>query len=91
MNAPAEVVVEFFGVPRRRAGRAEMRVPAGPARAALAEVARHCPRLADLVTADGRLSSHYLLSLDGQVFLTDLDMPLQSGDRLLILSADAGG
>lgn len=91
MNAPAEVVVEFFGVPRRRAGRAELRVPVGPARAALDEVARHCPRLADLVDADGRLSPHYLLSLDGQAFVTDLDVALQSGDHLLILSADAGG
>jgi hypothetical protein len=39
----------------------------------------------------GRLAAHYLLSLEGQRFLTDLDYPLQAQDHLLLLSADAGG
>jgi hypothetical protein len=37
------------------------------------------------------LAPHYALSLNGQRFLRDLDYLLVPGDRLLLLSADAGG
>jgi molybdopterin converting factor small subunit len=90
MNLP-EVTVEFYGVPRLRAGRPELRVRAATAAAALAAVARACPGLAEVCGADGRLMPAYLLSLDGERFLTDLGERLQHGDRLLLLSADAGG
>jgi hypothetical protein len=43
------------------------------------------------VVADGRLAPVYLLSLNGERFLTDLDERLPAGARLLLLSADAGG
>lgn len=85
------VTVEFYGVPRQRAGRAELTVPAGAAAEALRAVERACPRLAGLVSADGRLVAHYLLSLDGRRFLSDLREQLPPGARLLLLSADAGG
>jgi molybdopterin converting factor small subunit len=85
-----EVTVEFFGVPRMRAGRAELGVPAGTVGEALSAVERACPKLAGLVTA-GRLAPHYLLSLNGQLFGVDLGQALRPGDRLLLLSADAGG
>jgi len=85
------VVVEFYGMARARAGRAELSLPAESARAALRAVTRACPVLGDLWAADGKLSRHYLLSLDGERFLTDLDEPLPPGARLLLLSADAGG
>jgi hypothetical protein len=90
MNLP-EIIVEFFGVPRLRAGRATLPVRAASVRQALAAVAVACPRLEDLLGADGRLVSHYALSLDGQRFVTDLDELLRPGEHLLILSADAGG
>jgi molybdopterin converting factor small subunit len=89
MTAPS-VTVEFFGVPRARAGRRELTVAAASATAALDAVAA-CPALGNLRTADGRLAPYYLLSLDGTRFLTDLAEPLRPGDRLLLLSADAGG
>jgi molybdopterin converting factor small subunit len=85
------VTVEFFGVPRQRAGRAELVVPAGTIAEALTMVVRSCPALADAVQAGGRLAPHYALSLNGQRFLRDLDLRLAAGDRLLLLSADAGG
>jgi hypothetical protein len=47
--------------------------------------------LKDLKQADGRLSPHYLLSINGEQFVTDLQQKLRPGDRLLLLSADAGG
>jgi sulfur-carrier protein len=84
------VTVEFYGVPRLRAGRAEVQVPPGTAAEVLAAVEQACPRLA-LLMHGARLAPHYLLSLDGQQFVTDLQQRLQAGDRLLLLSADAGG
>jgi sulfur-carrier protein len=84
------VTVEFFGVPRLRAGRAELAVEARTVAAALAAVERACPRLEGLVRA-GRLAPHYLLSVNGERFVTGLEEPLRPGTRLLLLSADAGG
>ena len=51
------VVVEFYGVPRRRAGRAELVLHASSLGQALDEVARACPGLADLRTAADRVYS----------------------------------
>jgi hypothetical protein len=85
------VVVEFYGMARARAGRAELRLPAESPREALQAVTRACPVLSDVWAADGKLARHYLLSLDGERFLTDLDEPLPAGVRLLLLSAEAGG
>jgi hypothetical protein len=86
-----EVTVEFYGVPRQRAGRAELVVDADTAAAALARVAAACPDLGTLVTPTGRLAPLYLLSVDGERFVADLAEPLPAGTRLLLLSADAGG
>jgi molybdopterin converting factor small subunit len=91
MSASKSVTVEFFGVPRQRAGRSELAVVAGSVAELLAEVERACPQFAGLLFADGRLSSHYLLSLDGKQFVNDLRQELQPGSRVLLLSADAGG
>jgi molybdopterin converting factor small subunit len=100
MGAPADnaksgagnaVTVEFFGVPRQRAGRAELIVLADTVADLLDAVEHACPSLRGLRRDDGRLSAHYLLSLDGAAFLSDLKHPLHAGDRVLLLSADAGG
>jgi hypothetical protein len=85
------VTVEFYGIPRLRAVRAQLAVGGGTLREALAVVERTCPGLAGLVGPDGRLDPHYLLSIEGQRFTADLGEPVQSGERLLLLSADAGG
>jgi molybdopterin converting factor small subunit len=85
------VVVEFFGVPRARAGRSELDVAAGTVAEILAHVEAACPGLKGLRRDDGRLAPHYLLSLDGREFLTDMNQQLSPGDRVLLLSADAGG
>jgi hypothetical protein len=89
--ASGSVTVEFYGVPRQRAGRAELVVPAGTLAEVLAWVERACPQLMGLVQSDGRLAPHYLLSLDGHRFCRDLARRAQPGDRVLLLSADAGG
>lgn len=90
MSDSAFVTVEFYGIPRRRAGRAELTVHASTVAEALRAVERSCPTLAGLLTERG-LAPHYLLALGNQHFVTNLAQPLQPGDRLLLLSADAGG
>ncbi len=90
MNRPT-ITIELFGMPRARAGLKEVAVSASNVAEALTEVIKECPKLADVFRTDGSLSPHYLLSLDGQQFVCDLSHPLRSGDRLLLLSADAGG
>jgi molybdopterin converting factor small subunit len=85
------VVVEFFGIPRQRAGRATLTVPVGTVTELLQNVEQSCPGLNGLRQADGRLSPHYLLSINGQRFVTELQQELCPGDQVLLLSADAGG
>lgn len=91
VGSAVPVVVEFLGVPRLRAGCAELTVTAGTVAEALAAVERACPGLGGLLRSDGQLAGHCLLSLNGRQFVEDLQRPLCAGDRLLLLSADAGG
>lgn len=87
----SQVTVELYGVPRLRAERAEVMVTAGTVAEVLAAVESACPGLTGLLTADGRLSPHYLLSLDGRQFVGDTTQNVAPGTRLILLSADAGG
>ena len=87
----ADVTIELFGIPRARAGRSEVALAAATVREALKQLGADFPKLTDLLRPDGRLSPHLLLSLDGRQFVADLDQPLRPGERLLLLSADAGG
>jgi molybdopterin converting factor small subunit len=91
MSPAATVTVEFFGIPRQRAGRAELAVEADTLLQALAAVQRACPGLTGLVRPDGRLAPHYLVSVDGRRFVSEAEERLPAGARLLLLSADAGG
>jgi molybdopterin converting factor small subunit len=85
------ITIELYGIPRARAGTAEIVVAGVTPREALVALAEACPGMGDVFRPDGRLSPQFLLSLGGTQFLTDLDRPLQPGARLLLLSADAGG
>jgi hypothetical protein len=86
-----EVTVELYGIPRLRAGRAEVIVQARTVMDMLTAVERACPALAGLVQSSGRLAPHYLLSADGREFESDMQRHLKDGERLLLLGADAGG
>jgi molybdopterin converting factor small subunit len=85
------VTVEFYGIPRQRAGVAELQASARTVGDLLGVVEHACPGLAGLLRPDGRLTPHYLLSINGQHFVNDVNELLRPGDRLLLLSADAGG
>ena len=89
-NAP-KVTVEFFGMPRQRAGRAQLIVRARKIAELLALVKQACPGLADLTHEDGKLARHYLLSINGNGFVGDGQQTLEPGLHVLLLSADAGG
>jgi molybdopterin converting factor small subunit len=90
VTAATGVTVELFGMPRLRAGRAELAVEARTVAEALAAIELACPGLRGLLRG-ARLAPHYLLSVNGVKFVEDLASPLKPGDRLLVLSADAGG
>lgn len=91
MSGPGQVTVEFYGIPRQRAGCAEMSAYASTPGELLRAVQGACPQLSDLLQPDGRMSPSYLLSIDGVRFVQDLGQPLEAGTRMLLLSADAGG
>jgi molybdopterin converting factor small subunit len=82
--------VEFLGIPRERVGVSELEVEAATLGQLLGTLATRCPALAELITADGFHPS-IAANLNGDQFVSDLRTPLAEDDRLLILSADAGG
>jgi molybdopterin converting factor small subunit len=83
------VVLEFYGLARLRAGRAELRVEAATVGAALAAADAACPSLRSW--NDSGLSPEYRVSLGGKYFTENLSEPLAEGESLLLLGADAGG
>ena len=85
------VTFEFFGLARRRSGCETLAVEARTVGAALAALEKSCPALSGSVLEAGRISPHYRLSLNAREFVTDPDRVLEDGDRLIVLSAEAGG
>lgn len=82
--------VEFLGVPRERAGVAELEVQADTLGQLLAELVIRFPSLSDLITAD-QLRPSIVANLNGDQFVRDPRTRLMEHDCVLILSADAGG
>lgn len=82
--------VEFLGVPRERAGVAELDVQANTLGGLLGTLALQMPGLAELIVED-RLHPSLAASLNGDRFISDPETPLGDRDCVLILSADAGG
>jgi molybdopterin converting factor small subunit len=82
--------VEFLGIPRERTGISEMEIDAVTFGQVLGELSARCPGLDGLITPEG-LHPSLAANLNGDEFVKSLDTKLGEGDRLLILSADAGG
>jgi molybdopterin converting factor small subunit len=91
MAEKGHVTVEFYGMPRQRAGRAELNVQADTMAELLDAVVKACPGLTGLVQKDGRLAPQYLLSMNGERFVDRGPESLTTGARVVLLSADAGG
>jgi molybdopterin converting factor small subunit len=82
--------VEFLGIPRERAGVSEIEIEAATLGQVLGEISARCPGLGELITSDG-LHPSIAANLNGDRFVKSRDTRLAADDRLLILSADAGG
>jgi len=82
--------VEFFGIPRERAGTAEFESQAETLGQLLNVIAVRFPSLSEVVQS-GRLRSPFLANLNGDRFISDPATKLSKSDYVLILSADAGG
>lgn len=89
------ITVEFFGIPRQRAGVAqcELDMPgeATTLGAVLIRLKDSFPELAADCLRHDHLAPGYTANLCGERFVTDPATVLRDGDALLILSADAGG
>lgn len=85
------ITVEFFGIPRLRAGVSSVQIDAASIGEAFDRLAPQFPRWADECLADGRLKPVYLANLNARTFVADRSHPLKDGDHLLILAADIGG
>ncbi|MEP7353535.1 MAG: MoaD/ThiS family protein [Acidobacteriota bacterium] len=82
--------VEFFGVPRERAGVSALEVQADTLGQLLGALAARIPSFGDLIGSD-RLHPSFVANLNGDQFVSDPGTPLRESDCVLILSADAGG
>jgi molybdopterin converting factor small subunit len=82
--------VEFLGIPRQRAGVSELEVEAETLGQLLGALTTRCPLLRELII-DARLHPSIVANLNGDAFVSDPATPLAADDRVLILSADAGG
>ena len=85
------VTIELYGVPRLRAGTAQVSVEAATLFDALLSLIQACPSLDGTVIVSGSVLPAYRISLNGERFVKDPATPLVSGDVLLLLSADVGG
>ncbi len=85
------ITVEFFGVPRERAGVKLTTAAGGTLGDLLRGLETRFPRLAGDCLQSGRLRPGFAANLNGERFVSDPETPLKPGDTLLILSADAGG
>lgn len=86
--------VEFFGLPRERAGVSAIEIRAATLGQLLATLAAKIPSMSEFIAASGqggRLHPTFVANLNGDRFVSDPETPLRDADHLLILSADAGG
>jgi molybdopterin converting factor small subunit len=82
--------VEFFGVPRQRAGVSQIEVQADTLGQLLGTLVARFPSLGQLMNAN-QLHPSFAVNLNGERFVSDPGTPLGKNDCVLILSADAGG
>ena len=82
--------VELLGIPRERAGVAELELQADTLGELLVALAVRFPSLGELITMN-RLQPSIVANLNGDRFVSDPRTQLRDGDFVLILSADAGG
>jgi molybdopterin converting factor small subunit len=83
--------IEFYGIPRQRAGVATLDVAARDLGSALELAGRALPGFGAACVEGRRLRAGYLANVNGRAFVSDPEAPLTGGDAVLIFSSDAGG
>ena len=87
--------VEFYGIPRLRAGVAEAIVELSGDSCTLADVlrvlAKRFPGMASECLRDDRLGDGFAVNIGGSRFVVDTQEVVRAGESRLVLSADAGG
>ena len=88
------ITVEFFGIPRARAGVAQVEVLPDKRSAKFSEVlqalADTLPDFADACMTDLELNQHCIANIEGRKFVNG-DAVIGEQQTVYILSADAGG
>ena len=85
------ITIELYEMARRLAGVPTVEVDAATLRDALSLLGAAHPALVPDVVANGVLAKDWRAGLDGKTWLTNPDHPLAPGDRLVLVSAIAGG
>jgi len=85
------IQVEFFGIPRARAGVAATTAVGCCLGEVLGDLAGRFPELANTCIENLALQPGYTANLGGDRFVTDPATPLIEGSTVLLLSLDAGG
>jgi len=87
--------VEFYGIARQRAETATIHLKEDGSSLTLGELLRQIvtriPELAQDCIADDRLQTGYVANINGQEFVSDPTRKIESGQSVLIMSADSGG
>lgn len=95
MAALTKVDVEFYGVPRQRAGVDRVQLAFATSSVVAADVMdallQRFPTLQNGCLEDGWLHASCTANVDGCDFISDPATPLSCGQTLLVMSADAGG
>jgi molybdopterin converting factor small subunit len=92
---PRTIRIEFFGIPRARAGVAETSIELTndtvPFASVLADLARQFPGFATQCMHANSLGDGIAANVGGERFLFSGEDAVSAGDTVLIFSADAGG
>jgi molybdopterin converting factor small subunit len=91
LKSAVAVRVEFYGIPRQRAGVATANVVGTRLGDVFQELARQFPQFAQDCVVDGCLRSGFTANLNGERFTTDPETVVGDSDVVLIMSLDAGG
>ncbi len=85
------ITVELYGVVRRRAGVDRVQVPGACLADVLRQLEARFPQLRPAYVDNGHLMGGLLASINGHQFTSRGETPLQPGDCVLLVTADAGG
>jgi molybdopterin converting factor small subunit len=83
--------VEFYGIARRRAGVEFLESEGNTLGDVFDRLQVELPTFSAACLKNGQLQPGFLANVNGQTFSSKRETPLNDGDAVLILSADAGG